>query len=800
MSDKEKLIDTLTRPNSIQFPRNHAEVSVIKNQFANLKKTEVNGNTVWFLNDEPNITNTKIRIYPTGHMVFYNSCGKRFLFTDPEGHPLHECEWKTDAETGKTELALVRMQLDCKQWFGIKPDANTFSIFVDFKDRPGSADLTLDDLRREAAAAWDIPISEIKYFYKDENFIPHGVAEYEIFLSKDGLYVLVDGTFDQTIFISNMPKVQWDPLDVITVVELFQSAPPGAGGAAFEFFWGLYEDQARETQPEPLRFRGLPVYPTQKAFQIFSAYFSPTAPEGEDLMDVFMDFHRSHQITWDLRPDPPWRYFSDKHSACLTVQNNFLYKVTLLDDPVALPFINCSRGGKTSCQRQVHVTKDSILLLDGDEICQEIPLLPLWKISPQEDSAIEPSSHPFSWRKFFQGSPPKVDPIKAVLAVPFYPEGASEIGEASLQPMVVDQILFYMEKFSDMPNRLEKIDRVLIHNFDTVISGCIDCTCEREYKVLFNDPEFAQKNAQLLWDYAASRNQLNALRKVSFLPEKENVKSAYKEKYGMIFRWIPFTHYLDRAASENILNSVAQALAPNALLFLVGPRQISNLFHHHSLKNIYNDQVQDMPFFLQHKKMYPETQVNPDTTVFFAERITSRKSLDLTQQVEMESADITSREVLEISLKKEREEKLFYTELAGHVANHKVREFLLSMADESDQHEKEIRKLLGENEDDSYSWKKNEAVKKLIETHFQTDIFPPLEEISKIAPQLKGVHMALDFAVEKERVAKDFYGLLGQYCNNFEAKTALILLEKIESEHVMKIESFRKDFLMEPYG
>ena len=34
---------------------------------------------------------------PTGHLVFYRSDGRRFLATDPEGNPLHECEWGIDA-------------------------------------------------------------------------------------------------------------------------------------------------------------------------------------------------------------------------------------------------------------------------------------------------------------------------------------------------------------------------------------------------------------------------------------------------------------------------------------------------------------------------------------------------------------------------------------------------------------------------------------------------------------------------------------------------------------------------------
>ncbi|MFQ5450699.1 MAG: hypothetical protein ACE5E9_08710 [Nitrospinaceae bacterium] len=553
--------------------------------------------------------------------MFYNSSGSRFLFTDPEGHPLHECEWVRDKPSGKTRLAHVRMQLDCQQWFGITPEAKTFTIFMDLKDHPGAETWTLDDLRREASEAWGIPFAEIKYFYKDENFVPLGMAEYDINLKKDGLYVLLDGTFERTVFISYMPRLEWTALDILPVVELYQSAPPGAGGAAFELFWGLFEDQSRDKPLEPLRFRGLPVYPSVKAFEIFSAYFSPTAPEGEELLEVFMDYHRAYRIAWDLRPDPPWRYFTDTHSACLTVQNHFLYKVTLLNDPMALPFINCSRGGKASCQRQVRVENGSILLMEGDDVVRQIPLHPLWQISPDPAPQREPLAYPFSWKKFFNGCPPKVDPVKAIMTLPFYPEGPSEIEESSLQPMVVDQILFYMEMDNDLRARLERVDRVLIHNFDTVISGLIDCTHERAYKVLFNDPEFAQKNAQLLWDFAVARDQLEVLREVNFLPEIENIRSAYDEKFGMVFRWIPFKDYQDEAVCEHILKSVTRILISPGLLFLVGPKSMLGKLAEHSLDCIYHDPVKDMPFFLQHRKMYPETRVNPDTTVFFAEKI-----------------------------------------------------------------------------------------------------------------------------------------------------------------------------------
>ncbi|NIU94921.1 MAG: hypothetical protein GWN57_00740, partial [Nitrospinaceae bacterium] len=59
--------------------------------------------------------------------------------------------------------------------------------------------------------------------------IPLGDGKYDIRLTKDGLYGLADGTFDNPLFISFMFTVNWEKLDLIPVVELFQSTLPGSG-------------------------------------------------------------------------------------------------------------------------------------------------------------------------------------------------------------------------------------------------------------------------------------------------------------------------------------------------------------------------------------------------------------------------------------------------------------------------------------------------------------------------------------------------------------------------------------------
>ena len=511
------------------------------------------------------------------------------------------------------------MQLDCKQWVGIKPRAKTFTTQIDISPHEGWESMTLDDLREKAAEAWRVPTSEVKYFYDDNHMVHQGDGKYDIRLTKDGLYALHDGNFDKSIFISFMFQVNWAKLDLIPVVELFQSTLPGTGGAVFEFIWGIYNDQSREEELPPLRYRGLPTYPSKEAFNIFSAFFEPKGPDGKNIKTVFMDPQTSNEITWTPQKHPPVRYFSQQQQVAITAQDGYLYKVTVFDDPIAFPFTNCVGIRRPPIEREVRVGNQSFTLLEG-ELGREIFFEPSGGLRPQTYPTKLAEKYPFTWKWFFNGEPPRVDPIKSLYTVPFYPEGQADIDESSIQPMVLDQIFHYMEMAPAMPAKLEKMNSVLIHTFDTVLAGCIDSSKDRVYTVLFSDPEFAQKNAQLLWNYAASKDQLSNLEKVSFLLEAEHIRDAYSEKYDLIFKWIPFMYHQDREACESMLTALSEALLPGGFMFLVAPRQLQGLFDHYKLETLYNDPVYNMPFFRQHLKMCPENQVNPDLVVYLTQK------------------------------------------------------------------------------------------------------------------------------------------------------------------------------------
>ena len=154
---------------------------------------------------------------------------------------------------------------------------------------------------------------------------------------------------------------------------------------------------------------------------------------------------------------------------------------------------------------------------------------------------------------------------------------------------------------------------------------------------------------------------------------------------------------------------------------------------------------------------------------------------------------VTNSELLELSIKIEREGQRFYAELAKHVDDPKVQEFLKLMVKEEAAHEIHFKKMLETDKD--FGWDSNEDLKKLIEESFQTDIFPPLEETLSQLPRFEGIEKAFDFAIEAEKVAVEFYRILGEACNDIELKTNMVLLEKAEMEHCNVVETLKKRVL-----
>ncbi len=155
---------------------------------------------------------------------------------------------------------------------------------------------------------------------------------------------------------------------------------------------------------------------------------------------------------------------------------------------------------------------------------------------------------------------------------------------------------------------------------------------------------------------------------------------------------------------------------------------------------------------------------------------------------------ISDNDILNISLKIEREGYNFYKNLSERVPIPEIKDFLSQMAIEETRHEKQFKKLIGEKEGKNYGWEDKAELRENLEALFQTDIFPKIDEESQSEDQFPTVEEAIEFAIEAEMISMEFYKLLGDYCENLEAKTVLVMLEKAEVEHLNYMKTLKAKY------
>jgi hypothetical protein len=567
-----------------------------------------------FLKDLP-AAGGRVARQRSGHLVFYDPHNRRILATDPDGNPLHECEWGETA-SGKSQLLRARIRLDWGQWVGLKPAGLINKTTLDLSKKPGWERLKADDLRQMAAQAMHVPLEAVKLFYGDEDLVIDSTGTATIRHKRDTFYVLDDGTFERARFMACMGAMHWPTIDFLPVVELFQSLLPGTGSAAFELIRGLYDDQ-NPGNPAPLRYRGIPTYPSEAAYRLFSSFFIPQAPGGSNPLSVFMDVARSHEVTWLPIANPPLRFFDLPHNLCVTVKGRAVHKATKLDDPAGLPFLSPGPGG-SPLERTVTVAKGALVLQDRDTTI-ELPVNPAW--GPLQDSLAEKRPPvPAGWTSLFGNRLPQVTPQEAFSAVLLYPEDDKEISEIASQPFVADYIQDSFEQDPRLAAHLSKSTQILIDNFDGAITTCINLDRPGDYTVLYSRPAYAQKQAQTLWGELARSRRFGLAKGIVFLPSS-SAQEAYRNSHDLLYVWVPFMIFNDAGKLNDMMRTVSRAIGQGGLAFIVGPAALKSAIHLQPQLQITSEEpVESLPAFRMHQTILPKARLKQGLTLFHVVR------------------------------------------------------------------------------------------------------------------------------------------------------------------------------------
>ena len=554
----------------------------------------------------------------SGHLVFYRSDGRRFLATDPEGNPLHECEWGSDS-TDDVTLLRARVHLDWGQWVGLKPSGLVNKTSLNLARKPGWQRLKADDLRTMAAQALRVPMEEVRFFYRDEDLLiePNGNAT--ICQRKDAFYVLQDGDFERARFMSCMGAMHWPSIDFLPVVELFQSLLPGTGSAVFELIRGLYDDQNEgNPTPRPLRYRGIPTYPSEAAFRLFCSFFVPQVPEGHDPFTLFMNPERSHQVIWLPAATTPIRYFDQRAGACLTFHSGVLHKVTVASDSSGLSYLSSKGRRVVPCDRSAAIAGAHIILKDRDrETILDVPL----PQGSREQSGEPVAMSPVDWRSVFVQGVPPIPPADAYGATLLYPDDETEIGECAAQPFVADYIQDIGEQDQEIGAVLSRAQSVLIENGDAVVATCITFDRPRDYTVLVRNPAFAQKQAQRLWGICAEMQRWEWLSRIRFVPDDGLHDREVPHSYDVVYHWVPY-HSGDLPASlAEHIERIRLMLREGGAAFVIGPAQVGQFGASHGLHVCWEEPVEQLPTFRMHRTILPKARLRAGLTLFYIKKV-----------------------------------------------------------------------------------------------------------------------------------------------------------------------------------
>jgi len=554
----------------------------------------------------------------TGHLVFYRSDGRRFLATDPEGNPLHECEWGIDF-TGEVTLLRARIRLDWEQWVGLKPAGMVNEISLNLASKPGWQRLTADDLRAMAAQVLRVPLEEVRFFYRDEDLLIEPTGNAMIRQRKDALYVLQDGDFERARFMSCMGAMHWPSIDFLPVVELFKSLLPGTGSAVFELIRGLYDDQNEGTSiSRPLRYRGIPPYPSEAAFRLFSSFFTPQAPDGNNPFTLFMNPERSNRVIWLPADTPPIRYFDQRAGACVTIQGGALRKVTVASDSAGLSYMSPKGRRFVPCDRSAELTGAHVILKDHDRETTLAIALPQESL---EQSGEPVAMSPVDWRSVFVQGVPHIPPADAYGAVLLYPDDESEIGEWSAQPFVADYVQDIGEQDREIGMVLSRAQRVLIENGDAVIATCMTFDRLRDYTVLVRYPAFAQKQAQRLWSICAELRRWDWLSHIRFVPDEAPQDRETAHSYDVVYHWAPYDSGDLPASLAERMKRISRSLHGGGTAFVIGSAQLGQYGATHGLRVCWEEPVEQLPTFRMHRTILPKARLRAGLTLFYLKKV-----------------------------------------------------------------------------------------------------------------------------------------------------------------------------------
>jgi rubrerythrin len=159
--------------------------------------------------------------------------------------------------------------------------------------------------------------------------------------------------------------------------------------------------------------------------------------------------------------------------------------------------------------------------------------------------------------------------------------------------------------------------------------------------------------------------------------------------------------------------------------------------------------------------------------------------------------EIKNKELLDLCEKFEEEGRVFYEELANHVSEPVIKDFLLIISKEETKHKEYFKKILKDKGSRKYGWEDEPDLHKLVDKKFKQGLLPELNWDLEKFEGGEVIKIALGFAKKYEELSIEFYTTLIKNCDDLRARALLIDLECEEKVHLYYIQHLIGNFSYE---
>ena len=267
--------------------------------------------------------------------------------------------------------------------------------------------------------------------------------------------------------------------------------------------------------------------------------------------------------------------------------------------------------------------KDTRIVLQDGTTQTDVPIKPTWGITSPPSSS-KPVKDFGSWHQLFPEGPSSLTPVEAFSTTLLYPIDEREIGEPESQPFVLDYWDDLIDEDTQIHEQVTSAHHMLISQCDAALASCIRLDCPRTYTILYASAQFAQKQAQNLWNQFAHTQRLDWIPSIRFLDYSRQLMACVQQQYHVMYVWIPFTLYQDPLTINQTLSSLTKALLPGGLAFIAGPSLIADFLNTQNLDILYGEPAHSLPTFQLHRSILPRAQLKPELTMFVSRKQAGR--------------------------------------------------------------------------------------------------------------------------------------------------------------------------------